>query len=281
MEPLVIFPFLSEIYPNLVKIKNDILSSESVTLVSEPKLGQLLSLSFLEASFLDKGILYHRKVVENLNDFSSDEKNLCIFFSEENDLIHSGIYLKPQEIKINMGERNTSRIGKLDVVGISGCLALMIGGERVKKLLALILAGNWLNSNLDYTYDPVFTSLRDSLKENGLISIVSIVDVQEPDLIELPGIDSVELNLLREDWKKIDLVEQSKRLSELVKPLLITSMGVARLEELIWHRIINLEWDSDLASQCSRAQRELNSSTNKLVSASRLIDEIIINPRLS
>ena len=281
MEPLVIFPFLSEIYPNLVKIKNDILSSESVTLVSEPKLGQLLSLSFLEASFLDKGILYHRKVVENLNDFSSDEKNLCIFFSEENDLIHSGIYLKPQEIKINMGERNTSRIGKLDVVGISGCLALMIGGERVKKLLALILAGNWLNSNLDYTYDPVFTSLRDSLKENGLISIVSIVDVQEPDLIELPGIDSVELNLLREDWKKIDLVEQSKRLSELVKPLLITSMGVARLEELIWHRIINLEWDSDLASQCSRAQRELNSSTNKLVSASRLIDEIIINARLS
>ena len=78
----------------------------------------------------------------------------------------------------------------------------MIGGERVKKLLALILAGNWLNSNLDYTYDPVFTSLRDSLKENGLISIVSIVDVQEPDLIELPGIDSVELNLLREIGKR-------------------------------------------------------------------------------
>ena len=281
MEPLVIFPFLSEIYPNLVQIKNDIFSSESVTLVSEPKLGQLLSLSFLEASFLDKGILYHRKVVENLNDFSTDEKNLCIFFSEENDLSNSGIYLKPQEIKINMGERNTSRIGKLDIVGISGCLALMIGGERVKKLLALILAGNWLNSNLDYTYDPVFTSLRDSLKENGLISIVSIVDVQEPDLIELPGIDSVELNLLREDWKKIDLVEQSKRLSELVKPLLTTSMGVARLEELIWHRIINLEWDSDLASQCSRAQRELNSSTNKLVSASRLIDKIIMNAKLS
>ena len=281
VEPLVIFPFLSEIYPNLVKIKNDILSSESVTLVSEPKLGQLLSLSFLEASFLDKGILYHRKVVENLNDFSTDEKDLCIFFSEENDLSNSGIYLKPQEIKINMGERNTSRIGKLDIVGISGCLALMIGGERVKKLLALILAGNWLNSNLDYTYDPVFTSLRDSLKENGLISIVSIVDVQEPDLIELPGIDSVELNLLREDWKKIDLVEQSKRLSELVKPLLTTSMGVARLEELIWHRIITLEWDSDLASQCSRAQRELNSSTNKLVSASRLIDEIIMNAKLS
>ena len=281
MEPLVIFPFLSEIYPNLVQIKNDILSSESVTLVSEPKLGQLLSLSFLEASFLDKGILYHRKVVENLNDFSTDEKNLCIFFSEENDLSNSGIYLKSQEIKINMGERNTSRIGKLDIVGISGCLALMIGGERVKKLLALILAGNWLNSNLDYTYDPVFTSLRDSLKENGLISIVSIVDVQEPDLIELPGIDSVELNLLREDWKKIDLVEQSKRLSELVKPLLTTSMGVARLEELIWHRIINLEWDSDLASQCSRAQRELNSSTNKLVSASRLIDEIIMNAKLT
>ena len=281
VEPLVIFPFLSEIYPDLVKIKKSIFSSESVTLVSEPKLGQLLSLSFLEASFLDKVILYHRKVVENLNDFISDEKNLCIFFSEENNLHNSGISVKPQEIKINMGEQKTSRVGKLDIVGISGCLALMIGGERVKKLLALILAGNWLNSNLDYTYDPVFTSLRDSLKENGLISIVSIVDVQEPDLIELPGIDSVELNLLRDDWKKIDLIEQSKRLSELVKPLLTTSMGVARLEELIWHRIITTKWDSDLASQCSRAQRELNSSTNKLVSASRLIDEIIMNAKLN
>ena len=49
VEPLVIFPFLSEIYPDLVKIKKSIFSSESVTLVSEPKLGQLLSLSFLEA----------------------------------------------------------------------------------------------------------------------------------------------------------------------------------------------------------------------------------------
>ena len=78
-------------------------------------------------------------MVENLNDFRTDEKNFCFFFSEENDLSNSGIYLKPQEIKINMGERNTSRIGKLDIVGISGCLALMIGGERVKKLLALIL----------------------------------------------------------------------------------------------------------------------------------------------
>ena len=28
-------------------------------------------------------------------------------FSEENDLNHSGIYLKPQEIKINMGEQTS------------------------------------------------------------------------------------------------------------------------------------------------------------------------------
>ena len=126
----------------------------------------------------------------------------------------------------------------------------------------------------------MFTCLRDSLKSKGFVSIVSIVEVNEPDLIELPGINSIELNLLRSDWNKIDLSEQSTRLSNLVKPLLTTSIGVARLEELIWHRIVVSGWDIDLASQCSRAQRELNSSSNKLVSASRLIDTIIVNGKI-
>ena len=201
--------------------------------------------------------------------------------SEENKFKNNGICINSIEVTINLGQHKTPRVGKLDVVGVSGCLALMIGNERVEKLLMLILAGNWLNSNLDYTYDPIFTYLRDSLQENGYISIVPIVEVQEPDLIELPGIDSVGLKLLRGEWNKIDLDEQSKRLSELVKTLLTSSIGVARLEELIWHRILVQGWDSDLASQCSRVQRELNSSSNRLVSASRLIDKIIINGRLN
>ena len=281
VEPLIIFPFLSEIKSELEEIKKAIFSSESVTLVSEPKLGQLLSLSFLEASFLDSGILYHRKVVEDISEFVHDGENLCIFFSEENKFKNNGICINSIEVTINLGQQKTPRVGKLDVVGVSGCLALMIGNERVEKLLMLILAGNWLNSNLDYTYDPIFTYLRDSLQENGYISIVPIVEVQEPDLIELPGIDSVGLKLLRGEWNKIDLDEQSKRLSELVKTLLTSSIGVARLEELIWHRILVQGWDSDLASQCSRVLRELNSSSNRLVSASRLIDKIIINGRLN
>ena len=105
--------------------------------------------------------------------------------------------------------------------------------------------------------------------------MVSIAEVSELDLIELPGIDSNELNNLKNSWNKIDLEEQSIRLSEIVKPLLKSSIGVARLEELIWHRVITENWNLDLASQCSKVQRELRSSTQKLVSASRLVDEVI------
>ena len=80
MEPLDLFPFLSEIKPELEFIESRILSAEFVTLVAEPKLGQLISLSFIEASFLDNGILYNRKLVENIDDFEHTSENLCIYF---------------------------------------------------------------------------------------------------------------------------------------------------------------------------------------------------------
>ena len=252
-----------------------------MTLVSELKLNQLVSVSFLEASFLDKGILYHRKLVEHVEDYSPKDENLHIFFNEEVQNNQSIKIIPSKEITLSLGQNNTPRIGKLDIVGMSGCLALMIGKTRVERLLPLILAGNWLRTNLDFTYDPVFTSLRDSLEKSGNISVVSIAEISELDLIELPGIDSNELNKLRDDWTNIDLEKQSERLSQIVKPLLKSSIGVARLEELIWHRVIRKDWNSDLASQCSKSQRELKSSSQKLVSASRLVDEIIRSGKLS
>ncbi len=278
--PFELFPFISDIKSDLDLIFKAIMETKSVTLVAEPKLNQLVALSFLEASFLDKGILYHRKLVEQVDENSLTDENLHIFFNEVENNNNSVKIIPSKEITISLGQNNTPRIGKLDIVGMSGCLALMIGKVRVEKLLPLILAGNWLRTNLDFTYDPVFTSIRDSLEKNGEISVVSIVEISEPDLIELPGIDSNELNSLREEWINIDLEKQSEKLSRIVKPLLKSSIGVARLEELIWHRVIKKDWDSDLASQCSKAQRELKSSSQKIVSASRLVDEIIRNGKL-
>ena len=281
MAPFELFPFISEIKSDLDLLFKSIMDAKCVTLVAEPKLNQLVSLSFLEASFLDNGILYQRKLVEVIEDYIPKEEHLHIFFNEglHNSALVKSIHSK--EITISLGQNKTSRIGKLDLVGMSGCLALMIGSLRVERLLPLILAGNWLRENLDFTYDPVFTSLRDSLKEKGEILVVSIAEINEPDLIELPGIDSNGLNLLRNEWTNIDLEKQSRLLSDLVKPLLISSIGVARLEELVWHRITRHDWDSDLASQCSRTQRELKSSTQKIVSASRLVDKIIRSGKLS
>tara|TARA_B100001996_G_scaffold354976_1_gene317277 strand:+ start:1482 stop:2327 length:846 start_codon:yes stop_codon:yes gene_type:complete len=275
MEPFDLFPFVSEIKSDLDVFFESIMNAKRVTLVAEPKLNQLISLSFLEASFLDHGILYNRKLVEDSNSEIIIEDNLHILFNGNSDDDELVKVIQSKEINLQLGQNKTNRVGRLDVVGFSACLALMMGGSRVNKLLPLILAGNWLRENLDFTYDPVFTSLRDSLRKKGEISVVTIAEVSELDLIELPGIDSSKLNNLKNRWNEIDLEEQSSSLSEIVKPLLKSSMGVARLEELIWHRIIAENWNLDLASQCSKAQRDLRSSSQKLVSASRLVDEVI------
>ncbi|MAT48224.1 MAG: hypothetical protein CMA27_00145 [Euryarchaeota archaeon] len=275
MEPFDLFPFVSEIKSELDVFFESIINAKRVTLVAEPKLNQLLSLSFLEASFLDHGILYNRKLVEDSNSEIIFEDNLHILFNGRS---HDGEIIKvieSKEINLQLGQNKTNRVGRLDIVGFSACLALMIGGGRVNRLLPLILAGNWLRENLDFTYDTVFTALRDSLRKKGEISVVTIAEVSELDLIELPGIDSKKLNDLKNRWNEIDLEEQSVMLSHIVKPLLKSSIGVARLEELIWHRIITENWNLDLASQCSKAQRDLRSSSQKLVSASRLVDKVI------
>jgi hypothetical protein len=279
--PFELFPFLSEVIPDLELFLDSINSAENITLVAEPKLNQLVSLSLLEASFLEKGMLYHRKLVDDINQYVPNEKNLSIYFKDTKIINNSVLVISSKEINVYLGQNKTARVGKLDVVGMATCLSLMIGDERIFDLLPLILAGNWLRESLDFTYDPVFTLLRDYLQKNGIISVVSIAEVIEPDLIELPGIDSNKLDLLRNEWSKIDLNEQSERLSLVARPLLTSTIGVARLEELMWHRVIKSNWNIDLASQCSRVQRELKSSSQKLVSASRLIDQIIRSGKLT
>ncbi len=275
METLQLFPFLSEIKSHLDELYHSIISAKSITLIAQPKLDQIISLSLIESSLIDHGMMYKRIIVDDLDDFEPNNKDFSIYFSEKSSAIDSGIFIESKEISVKMGQNSTLRNGRIDVVSISGCLALMIGGKRINQLIPFFLAGNWLQPNLDYTYDPIYTSFRDALGNNGIISVVTIVEIQDLDIIELPGINTIKLNELKNEWKNIDLFEQSKKLSELVFPLLNSSLGVARLEELIWHRIVKPGWDSDLASQCSRVQRELRSSSKKLIFASRLVDNII------
>ena len=277
-----LFPYLSEIKSDLDEYTKRIHLESNIVLVAEPKLDQLVSLAFIEASFLDNSVKYNRKIVESIDDLITDEFNLKIMFRKDNNNLKSVLEILSKEVNVNLGQHQNQRVGMLDTVGMAGCLALNLGlGERVNRMLPLILAGNWLRENLDFTYDPIFTKLRDSLMEKNKISVVSLPEVPELDLLELPGIDFVQLNNLKEEWNELDLDKQSDRLSKLAKPLLLTSIGVARLEELIWHRIITTSWVFDLASQCSKAQREMNSSTKKLVTANRLVDEMIKYGKIS
>ena len=62
----------------------------------------------------------------------------------------------------------------------------------------------------------------------------------------------------------MDFKQRQQALSELaLQALSNRKISTPRLEELIWHRILVQGWDSDLASQCSRVLRELNSSSNE------------------
>ncbi len=275
MEPFILFPFLSDIKSDIDMLHSSLKSAGLISLIAEPKLDQVISLSLLESSFIDNGISYKRIIVNDVQELSGHKDGLSIYFSKPLEIKNSVIFIEPRQITVNMGQNNSPRNGIIDMVIFSGCLALQIGGERINKLIPLIISGNWLSSNLDYTYDPVFTILRDTLEKMGIISVVSIVEVNDLDFLDLPGIDIIKLNELKKRWNMIDLSEQSEKLSEIVLSLLKSSLGVARLEELIWHRILQKEWDSDLASQCSRIQRELRSSDNKVRFAGELVDKII------
>jgi hypothetical protein len=280
MEPLDLFPFLSDIKSDLDYFYSLIISQKNISLIAEPKLDQIIALSLLESSFLDKGISYRRIFLDDVNEYVRIDDGLCLFFSEPVGNDTTSFLNKSREISIKMGQHGTLRNGVIDLVTFSGCLGLMIGNERVNKLIPFLLSGNWLKSNLDYTYDPIFTALRDNLEDHGLISVNSIVEINNIDIFDLPGIDIMKLKNLKKEWNKIELSEQSEKLSEIVLPLLNSSLGVARLEELIWHRVICSGWDYDLASQCSRVQRDLRTSENKLIFSSRLVDNIIKTSKL-
>ena len=76
MAHLDLFPFLSEIKSKLDEYAEIINSTSNIVLVAEPELNQLVSLALIEASFLDNGVLYQRKLVESIEDFISNDKDL-------------------------------------------------------------------------------------------------------------------------------------------------------------------------------------------------------------
>ena len=143
-----------------------------------------------------------------------------------------------------------------------------------------LISGNWLNSALDTTYDPVFTALRDTLMNEGSINIVAMPEVSSIELSNTPWVEELALEAVSSKWAELDNEGRARTLSHLMRPALSRSTpSTARMEELGWHRVVGRNWDSDLASEILRAAR-LWKEAPAIEASNTLVDSLISTGRV-
>ena len=175
----------------LTKVTQTILDAESVRLMAPADIEGMLALSQLEASFLDNGISYRRRVLAPRKHIPRDEisvisesEGLTIHIDPFHESVESFtiskklIHICPTLVEVSFGTSSKVHHGAVDCVAICGTLASMIApeGARVRRQRPMVLAGTWLRQSMEANYDPVMSMLRDHLDEEGSIDIRTIVD---------------------------------------------------------------------------------------------------------
>jgi hypothetical protein len=113
-----------------------------------------------------------------------------------------------------------------------------------------------MHSALDTTYDPVFTALRDIMVDEGSVRVVPLPEVIAPDIATTPWIEGIALEAVSSRWDSLDIEGRARSLSHLMRPILSQSTpSTSRMEELGWHRVIGIGWETDLASQILQSTR--------------------------
>lgn len=230
---------------------SDLSAQKSVTLVGEISLIGILAMAQVEAAFLDTGIAYTRLFLGSDNLPQSS----CVIFSSEKDTQwdDSNKYLligKAQAESV-MGQESSVRDGIIGPVAQAAAFAAIIApeGVRVRKIRAWSGAGQWLRPTLDLVYDPVWTCLRDHLRDEGTVRIVPLPEVEMSGECGIEGISERSLVRLRKAWPTLDHDLRSSALSELLLNVVGTSgLSAARIEELGWHRVVAGHWPCDMAT---------------------------------
>jgi len=227
----------------------------SITLVADLSQAAIFSLAIIEAALLDAQIPYQRRIAPS----ARIDNRPCISISEQEMSAPTPVTTSPLQVVIAplqvdalSSSSGDVRRGQLSTSAQAAALAELIApaGEKTRVMAPWSLAGNWLGDALEHTYDPVYTTLRDSMRDRGLIRVVPLPEVDSPSIAMMPGVDKVALIAIRDRWAHMDLEGRAQSLSHLVKPLLIEALpSTARLEELGWHRVVVSGWDVDLASQ--------------------------------
>ncbi|MBS72473.1 MAG: hypothetical protein CMO20_05945 [Thermoplasmata archaeon] len=279
MRTLLELEAFAPIADNLRSVNNQLSNSETITILIPPTPTGAVASAFLEAAMLDTNIPYRRRIspreishpsivisdgitTDSPKEFSSDpiKLNLSPFFT----------------IGLRDIEGNPSR-SILSPVAQAAALAELIApdGLRTRKLRPWVLAGNWWGETLNQGQDSVYHSLRNHLREEGTIRVVTILEVDTDAINELKNIDSERFASTREVWSSLDADGKAKAISTLVLPELISDkMPMPRIEELVWHRIIVKGSEEDFHSSMSKIKGKWDGSPD---STSELIEKLITN----
>jgi len=234
-------------------------SSSRILLSSSPTLEGSLSVAPLEGALIDSGIPYRRRFtneIPNSGTFVRVSDTLLSNY-EQPSVSFGGTTLSPIVVEGLKGHQGDSRKGPLSPVAQSHAIAQIIcpSSKRLRIMRPWALSGNWINRALDTSYDPVLSSIRDFLVSEGSIRVVPVTEVPDPEPKNYPWLDMDVLLIARESWPEMGLDERSEVMSALALPSLLPNIpSTPRLEGLLWQCILGIGWDSDLASQISRAQ---------------------------
>jgi len=282
-----------------VKIRIQALSKqiENATMVhihAPADLSGLLALSMLESAFLDAGVKYRRRFLASRKSIPRDERvqpappadGLLIFIAPFEDTWTLNelpdtkyIHITPLSVTVRLGSAQSERRGALDVVAQCAALAAEIApnGPKVRLLRPFAGTGLWLREALDTTFDPIHTSIRDHLHNEGSFRMVPLPEVPSPAAQMIPGLSERMLLRLQAGWSKMDATSRSSALSELVLPTLTNpSLSTPRLEELVWHRLVIGTSDVDVMSQVFLAEKAWpEESVQAKIYASKLADSFL------
>lgn len=266
------------------------LQTKPLMLMATADLHSILALGFLESALLDRGISYSRRILPPNSHIPPDEKNLIpeqdgssILFVDPWARIDSSLpnvmILSAQPVEVEFSHSSTKRRGRIDVVLQSSAIAssLSPNGTRSKRCRPYSGCGQWLMESLDTTIDPIHTLVRDFLRDEGSIQISALPEVENPSVEMIPLASQRRLQRLKKLWGGMDASARAQALSEYSLPLLSSpGISTARLEELIWKRMLIPNQSTDLASILFQIMKEWPSeSDSAILHAGRMLDELL------
>ncbi len=291
MNDLLLTAPFADIKQRIIQYTEMIQSSSMVHIHAPSDLEGLLALSMVEAACLDLGVKYRRRFLPSRKFIPRDERiepepvkeGLLVFIDPFEDTWSleelpstDYIHITPLSVSVRLGSKQHQRRGALDVVAQCAAMAaqLVPNGSKVRLLRPFTGSGLWLREALDTTFDPIHTSIRDHLREEGSLRIVPLPEVPQPAPNMVPGLSQRMLMRLQKGWSSMDVDERTLALSELVLPTLTQpGLSTPRLEELVWHRLVIGTSNIDVMSHVFLAQQDWpDDAASSKIYASKLAD---------